>query len=131
MVGKISESLVVVLVIMVLIMTTGCTTVQNYKAGETSWQSLALSSCQDLQLTGTAASAAVAWAKVYFPNKDEQFKAVIDPFLLDLASGVDAYCAAADLVQGVDGMQALLQKKTEILLLATKLSNLVATIKGS
>jgi len=108
----------------------GCSTIQSYQAGERGWQQLAVSSCQDLELAGVAASAAVAWSKIYFPDHEGVFVATIEPMLGQVAAGVDAYCAAVDLVQDVSGFVDLLQRKSELLALVERLETLLAIVKG-
>lgn len=107
----------------------GCSTVTAVKSGTATWQQIATSTCTDLRTASTAASAAVAWSKIYFPNQDAVFASVIEPLLGQITAGVDAYCSAAALVQGVDGIQALLAKQAEILELVGKLNVLVAAVK--
>lgn len=108
----------------------GCSTIQSYQAGERGWQELAASSCQDLQLASVGASAAVAWSKIYFPNQQEAFANTIEPLLCQIVAGVDAYCAAVDVVQDVSGFTDLLQKKTELLTLVERLETLLMLVKG-
>lgn len=108
----------------------GCSTVTAVRSGTASWQQIATSTCTDLQTAGAAASAAVAWSKIYFPNQDAVFTEAIEPLLTQVAAGIDAYCSAASLVQDVDGIQALFSKQAEILELVQKLNVLVAAVKS-
>lgn len=117
-------------IVCVALATAGCSTIQSYQAGERSWQELAASSCQDLDLAKLGASAAVAWAKIYFPDHAAVFTATIEPLLGQVAAGVDTYCAAVDLVQDATGFVDLLQKKTELLALVERLETLLALVKG-
>lgn len=110
--------------------TAGCSTIQSYQAGERSWQELAVSSCQDLQLASVGASAAVAWSKIYFPDHEAVFVATIEPLLGQVAAGVDTYCAAVELVSDATGFVDLLQKKTELLALVERLETLLMLVKG-
>ncbi len=108
----------------------GCSTIQSYQAGERGWQELAVASCQDLQLAGLGASAAVAWTRIYFPNQQEAFANTIEPLLGQIVAGVDAYCAAVELVSDATGFVDLLQKKTELLALVERLETLLMLVKG-
>ena len=108
----------------------GCSTIQSYQAGERGWQQLAVSSCQDLQLASVGASAAVAWSKIYFPNQQEAFANTIEPLLGQIAAGVDAYCAAVELVKDASGFVDVLKKKSELLTLVERLETLIAVVKG-
>jgi len=108
----------------------GCSTIQSYQAGERGWQQLAVSSCQDLQLASLGASAAVAWSKIYFPNQQEAFANTIEPLLGQIAAGVDAYCAAVELVKDASGFVDVLKKKSELLTLVERLETLIAVVKG-
>jgi len=107
----------------------GCSTIQSYQAGERGWQQLAVSSCQDLQLASVGASAAVAWSKIYFPNQQEAFVNTIEPLLCQIVAGVDAYCAAVELVKDATGFVDVLQKKSELLSLVERLELLIAAVK--
>lgn len=108
----------------------GCSTIQSYQAGERGWQELAVASCQDLQLAGLGASAAVAWTKIYFPDHAAVFQATIEPLLSQIAAGVDAYCAAVELVRDATGFVDVLKKKSELLTLVERLETLLALVKG-
>src|SRR5574343_260934 len=108
----------------------GCSTIQSYQAGERGWQKLAVSSCQDLQLASVGASAAVAWSKIYFPNQQEAFANTIEPLLCQIVAGVDAYCAAVELVKDASGFVDVLKKKSELLTLVERLETLIAVVKG-
>ena len=108
----------------------GCSTIQSYQAGERGWQQLAVSSCQDLQLASVGASAAVAWSKIYFPNQQEAFANTIEPLLGQIAAGVDAYCAAVELVKDASGFVDVLKKKSELLALVERLETLLMLVKG-
>jgi len=110
--------------------TAGCSTIQSYQAGERGWQSLAAASCQDLELAKLGASAAVAWAKIYFPDHQTVFSATIEPLLGQIAAGVDAYCAAVELVQDVSGFVDLLHRKTELIALVERLELMLRLVKG-
>lgn len=112
-----------------LVLAVGCSTVTAVKSGTASWQQIATASCTDLQTAATAGSAAVAWAKLYFPNQENVFVNLIEPVLGDVVAGVDAYCSAASLVQDVTGVQALLAKQGDILALVQKLNAFVAAVK--
>lgn len=107
----------------------GCSTIQSYQAGERGWQELAVASCQDLQLASVGASAAVAWSKIYFPNQQEAFQATIEPLLCQIVAGVDAYCAAVELVRDATGFVDVLEKKSELLTLVERLELLIAAVK--
>ena len=107
----------------------GCSTIQSYQAGERGWQQLAVSSCQDLQLAGLGASAAVAWTRIYFPNQQEAFANTIEPLLGQIAAGVDAYCAAVELVKDASGFVDVLKKKSELLALVERLELLIEAVK--
>ena len=107
----------------------GCSTIQSYQAGERGWQQLAVSSCQDLQLASVGASAAVAWSKIYFPNQQEAFANTIEPLLGQIAAGVDAYCAAVELVKDASGFVDVLKKKSELLALVERLELLIEAVK--
>lgn len=109
----------------------GCSTVTAVKSGTATWQQIATSTCTDLRTASTAASAAVAWSKIYFPNQQAAFTEVIEPLLIKASAGVDAYCAAASLVQDATGIQALLTKKAEILDLLGKVDTFIFAVKGS
>ena len=108
----------------------GCSTIQSYQAGERGWQQLAVSSCQDLQLASVGASAAVAWSKIYFPNQQEAFANTIEPLLCQIVAGVDAYCAAVELVKDASGFVDVLKKKSELLALVEQLETLLMLVKG-
>jgi hypothetical protein len=107
----------------------GCSTIQSYQAGERGWQELAVASCQDLQLAGLGASAAVAWTRIYFPNQQEAFANTIEPLLGQIAAGVDAYCAAVELVKDASGFVDVLKKKSELLALVERLELLIEAVK--
>jgi len=107
----------------------GCSTIQSYQAGERGWQQLAVSSCQDLQLAGLGASAAVAWTRIYFPNQQEAFANTIEPLLGQIVAGVDAYCAAVELVRDATGFVDVLEKKSELLALVERLELLIEAVK--
>ena len=107
----------------------GCSTIQSYQAGERGWQELAVASCQDLQLASVGASAAVAWSKIYFPNQQEAFANTIEPLLCQIVAGVDAYCAAVELVKDATGFVDVLKKKSELLALVERLELLIAAVK--
>jgi len=124
------KRLTIILLLCLTLSTAGCSTIQSYQAGERSWQELAVSSCQDLQLASVGASAAVAWAKIYFPDHEAVFTSTIEPMLGQVAAGVDTYCAAVDVVQDVSGFTDLLQKKTELLTLVERLETLLMLVKG-
>jgi len=108
----------------------GCSTIQSYQAGESGWQELAVASCQDLELASVGASAAVAWSKIYFPNQQEAFANTIEPLLCQIVAGVDAYCAAVELVKDASGFVDVLKKKSELLTLVERLETLIAVVKG-
>jgi len=124
------KRLTIILLLCVALATAGCSTIQSYQAGERSWQELAVSSCQDLQLASVGASAAVAWAKIYFPDHEAVFTSTIEPMLGQVAAGVDTYCAAVELVSDATGFVDLLQKKTELLALVERLETLLMLVKG-
>ena len=107
----------------------GCSTIQSYQAGERGWQQLAVSSCQDLQLAGLGASAAVAWTRIYFPNQQEAFANTIEPLLCQIVAGVDAYCSAVELVRDATGFVDVLKKKSELLVLVERLELLIEEVK--
>ena len=107
----------------------GCSTIQSYQAGERGWQQLAVASCQDLQLASVGASAAVAWSKIYFPNQQEAFTNTIEPLLGQIVAGVDAYCAAVELVKDASGFVDVLKKKSELLALVERLELLIEAVK--
>lgn len=107
----------------------GCSTIQSYQAGERGWQELAVASCQDLQLAGLGASAAVAWTRIYFPNQQEAFANTIEPLLCQIVAGVDAYCAAVELVRDATGFVDVLEKKSELLALVERLELLIEAVK--
>ena len=107
----------------------GCSTIQSYQAGERGWQELAVASCQDLQLASVGASAAVAWSKIYFPNQQEAFANTIEPLLCQIVAGVDAYCAAVELVKDATGFVDVLKKKSELLVLVERLELLIEEVK--
>ena len=107
----------------------GCSTIQSYQAGERGWQQLAVSSCQDLQLAGLGASAAVAWTRIYFPNQQEAFANTIEPLLCQIVAGVDAYCSAVELVRDATGFVDVLEKKSELLALVERLELLIEAVK--
>jgi len=107
----------------------GCSTIQSYQAGERGWQELAVASCQDLQLASVGASAAVAWSKIYFPNQQEAFANTIEPLLCQIVAGVDAYCAAVELVKDATGFVDVLKKKSELLVLVERLELLIEAVK--
>ena len=109
----------------------------RFVAGERGWQELAVASraalpsrCQDLQLAGLGASAAVAWTRIYFPNQQEAFVNTIEPLLCQIVAGVDAYCAAVELVKDASGFVDVLKKKSELLTLVERLETLIAVVKG-
>src|SRR5574343_914868 len=106
----------------------GCSTIQSYQAGERGWQELAVASCQDLQLAGLGASAAVAWTRIYFPNQQEAFAHTIEPLLGQIAAGVDAYCAAVELVRDATGFVDVLKKKSALLALVERLELLIEAV---
>lgn len=120
----------IAITVLLSLLIAGCSTIQSYQAGERSWQELAVSSCQDLELAKLGASAAVAWAKIYFPDHSAVFQTTIEPLLGQVAAGVDTYCAAVDLVQDATGFVDLLQKKTELLALVERLETLLAIVKA-
>jgi uncharacterized protein YceK len=124
------KRLTIILLLCLTLSTAGCSTIQSYQAGERGWQELAVASCQDLELASVGASAAVAWSKIYFPNQQEAFANTIEPLLCQIVAGVDAYCAAVDVVQDVSGFTDLLQKKTELLTLVERLETLLMLVKG-
>jgi len=107
----------------------GCSTFQSYQAGERGWQALAVASCQDLELASVGASAAVAWSKIYFPNQQEAFVNTIEPLLCQIVAGVDAYCAAVELVKDASGFVDVLKKKSELLALVERLELLIEAVK--
>lgn len=109
---------------------TGCSTIQSYQAGERGWQELAIASCEDLQLAGLGASAAVAWTRIYFPDQQEAFVNTIEPLLGQISAGIDAYCAAVELVKDASGFVDVLKKKSELLTLVERLETLIAVVKG-
>ena len=124
------KRLTIILLLCLTLSTAGCSTIQSYQAGERGWQQLAVSSCQDLQLAGLGASAAVAWTRIYFPNQQEAFANTIEPLLGQIAAGVDAYCAAVELVKDASGFVDVLKKKSELLTLVERLETLIAVVKG-
>lgn len=124
------KRLTIILLLCLTLATAGCSTIQSYQAGERGWQALAVASCHDLELASVGASAAVAWSKIYFPNQQEAFANTIEPLLCQIVAGVDAYCAAVDVVQDVSGFTDLLQKKTELLTLVERLETLLMLVKG-
>ena len=120
----------IAITVLLSLLIVGCSTFQSYQAGERGWQELAASSCQDLQLAGTAASAAAAWSKIYFPDHEAVFQTTIEPLLGQIAAGVDAYCAAVELVKDASGFVDVLKKKSELLTLVERLETLIAVVKG-
>lgn len=124
------KRIAIIAIVCVALATAGCSTFQSYQAGERGWQQLAVASCQDLELAGVAASAAVAWSKIYFPDHAAVFQTTIEPMLGQVAAGVDAYCAAVDLVQDASGFVDILKKKSELLALVERLETLLAIVKG-
>lgn len=114
-----------------LFLISACATVTAVKSGTATWNEIAVASCSDLRTGLLAASAATAWCKIYFPDKEAAFKEVIEPLLSQASAGVDAYCAAASLVTDAGGIQGLLAKKNEILDLLGKVDTFVFAVKGS
>jgi hypothetical protein len=100
----------IVITVTLCLLIAGCSTIQSYQAGERGWQELAVASCQDLQLASVGASAAVAWSKIYFPNQQEAFANTIEPLLGQIVAGVDAYCAAVELVRDATGFVDVFKK---------------------
>jgi uncharacterized protein YceK len=123
------KRLTIILLLCLTLATAGCSTIQSYQAGERGWQQLAVSSCQDLQLASVGASAAVAWSKIYFPNQQEAFANTIEPLLCQIVAGVDAYCAAVELVRDATGFVDVLKKKSELLVLVERLELLIEAVK--
>jgi len=123
------KRLTIILLLCLTLSTAGCSTIQSYQAGERGWQELAVASCQDLQLAGLGASAAVAWTRIYFPNQQEAFANTIEPLLGQIAAGVDAYCAAVELVKDASGFVDVLKKKSELLALVERLELLIEAVK--
>ena len=119
----------IVITVTLCLLIAGCSTIQRYQAGERGWQELAVASCQDLQLAGLGASAAVAWSKIYFPNQQEAFVNTIEPLLCQIVAGVDAYCSAVELVKDATGFVDVLEKKSELLALVERLELLIAAVK--
>lgn len=122
------KRLTIILLLCLTLATAGCSTIQSYQAGERGWQQLAVSSCQDLQLASVGASAAVAWSKIYFPNQ-QAFANTIEPLLGQIVAGVDAYCAAVELVRDATGFVDVLEKKSELLALVERLELLIEAVK--
>jgi len=120
----------IAITVLLSLLIVGCSTIQSYQAGESGWQELAASSCQDLQLAGTAASAAAAWSKIYFPDHEAVFQTTIEPLLCQIVAGVDAYCAATDLTQDVTSFASLLERKTQLMTLVDRLAALLMAVKG-
>ena len=120
---------IAITVTLCLLLIAGCSTIQSYQAGERSWRELAVASCQDLQLAGLGASAAVAWTRIYFPNQQDTFVNTIEPLLGQIAAGVDAYCDAVELVKDASGFVDVLEKKSELLALVERLELLIAAVK--
>jgi|GEM_PF-5365752 len=120
----------IAITVLLSLLIVGCSTFQSYQAGERGWQELAVASCQDLQLAGLGASAAVAWTRIYFPNQQEAFVNTIEPLLCQIVAGVDAYCAAVELVKDASGFVDVLKKKSELLTLVERLETLIAVVKG-
>lgn len=114
-----------------LTLVSSCATVTAVRSDTATWNEIAVASCSDLRTGVLAASAAVAWSKIYFPNQSVAFEQVIEPLLVQASAGVDAYCAAASLVQDASGIQGLLAKKTEILDLLGKVDTFIFAVKGS
>lgn len=119
----------ITITVLLSLLIVGCSTFQSYQAGERGWQELAVSSCQDLQLASVGASAAVAWSKIYFPNQQEAFANTIEPLLCQIVAGVDAYCAAVELVKDASGFVDVLKKKSELLALVERLELLIEAVK--
>ena len=120
----------ITITVLLSLLIVSCSTFQSYQAGERGWQELAVSSCQDLQLASVGASAAVAWSKIYFPAQQEAFANTIEPLLCQIVAGVDAYCAAVELVKDASGFVDVLKKKSELLTLVERLETLIAVVKG-
>lgn len=120
----------IAITVLLSLLIVGCSTFQSYQAGERGWQELAVASCQDLELASVGASAAVAWSKIYFPNQQEAFANTIEPLLCQIVAGVDAYCAAVELVKDASGFVDVLKKKSELLALVDRLETLLAIVKG-
>lgn len=109
-------------------MLTGCTTIQTYKMGG-GVKELAMASCQDIQLTVTGVSAAVAWSSIYFPNQQLTFKEQIEPKLQKAQQASDAYCTAAELVATTDSLQSLMANQALINQLVSEIQALLASIR--
>lgn len=114
-----------------LLLISACATTTAIQSGTATWNEIAAASCSDLRTGVLAASAAVAWSKIYFPNQEVAFQQVIEPLLVKASLGVDAYCAAATLVQDAGGIQGLLAKKTELLELLGKIDTFLFALKAS
>ena len=119
----------IAITVLLSLLIVGCSTFQSYQAGERGWQALAVASCQDLQLAGLGASAAVAWTRIYFPNQQEAFANTIEPLLCQIVAGVDAYCSAVELVRDATGFVDVLEKKSELLALVERLELLIEAVK--
>ena len=119
----------IAITVLLSLLIVGCSTIQSYQAGERGWQALAVASCHDLELASVGASAAVAWSKIYFPNQQEAFANTIEPLLVQIAAGVDAYCAAVELVKDASGFVDVLKKKSELLALVERLELLIEAVK--
>ena len=113
-----------------LVWVSGCTTVTTIRSDNATWQDVALASCRDMQVASEGASAAVAWTRVYYPDRDAVFKERIDPLLVQVIAGVDVYCAGANAVWGAGDLQAFLARKAEIVGVMDKLAVLLAAIRG-
>lgn len=123
------QTLFVLLLCLTLV--SACATVTAVKSGTATWNEIAVASCSDLRTGLLAASAATAWSKIYFPTQQVAFTQVIEPMLIKASAGVDAYCAAASLVQDAAGIQGLLAKKAELLELLDKVQTFIFAVKGS
>lgn len=106
-----------------------CSTFQIIKSGNDDPRAIAEAVCSDLQLTLTAASAMDAWALIYFPNQ-QALLSEAGTYLQEAEDARSAACSAIALVTDVTTLNELLGKKAQILGLVSKVTALIAQIRG-
>ncbi|MBF0497702.1 MAG: hypothetical protein HQK58_14190 [Deltaproteobacteria bacterium] len=110
----------------------GCATQQAIKNDSHNYKAIAIASCTDLTNMGTAAMMAADAAKAILQNQKDQadFINQVDPVASQVADGIKIYCETAQLVNDVDGWNALVSKQADVLKLVRDIDVLVTVIRN-